>query len=136
MFLDALARCGNISLASRAAGLSRPGLYARRERDAEFAQEWDEAIRTATDTLEAEAWRRARDGVPEYLVTGKGLVLDKNGEPVMQNRYSDSLLTTLLKAHKPERYRERSTVEMNVTGSLAERLDEARKRMQAQNGKE
>ncbi|MXV35856.1 MULTISPECIES: hypothetical protein [unclassified Saccharibacter] len=121
---------------TKAAGLSRPGLYARRERDAEFAQEWDEAISTAIDTLEEEAWRRARDGVPEYLVTGKGLVLDKEGNPIMQNRYSDSLLTTLLKAHRPERYRERSTVEMNVTGSLAERLDEARKRVQTQSGKE
>ncbi|GBQ07904.1 hypothetical protein [Saccharibacter floricola] len=136
VFLDTLEKCGNISLASKAAGVSRPGMYARRERDPDFAQAWDEAITTAVESLEAEAWRRARDGVPEYLVTGKGLVLDKNGEPVMQNRYSDSLLTTLLKAHKPERYKDRSTVDMNVTGSLAKRLDEARKRVRSQSGKE
>lgn len=136
VFLETLEKCGNISQAAKASGLTRQTLYARREKNAAFAQAWDEAITTAIDSLEAEAWRRARDGVPEYLVTGKGLVVDKNGEPIMQNRYSDTLLTTLLKAHRPERYKDRSSVDMNVTGSLAERLDEARKRVQSQAGKE
>lgn len=129
VFLETLEKCGNISQAAKASGLTRQTLYARREKNAAFAQAWDEAMTTAIDSLEAEAWRRARDGVPEYLVTGKGLVVDQNGEPIMQNRYSDTLLTTLLKAHRPERYKDRSSVDMNVTGSLAERLDEARLRV-------
>lgn len=130
VFLDTLAKCGNISMAAKAADLSRPGLYARRERDEQFAREWDEAMDKAIDTLEAEAWRRARDGVPEFVTTGKGLVMDKEGKPVMQNRYSDTLLVTLLKAHRPERFRDRSSVDMNVTGNLAELIDAGRKRAQ------
>lgn len=130
VFLDTLAKCGNISMAAKAADLSRPGLYARRERDEQFAREWDEAMDRAIDTLEAEAWRRARDGVPEFVTTGKGLVMDKEGKPIMQNRYSDTLLITLLKAHRPERFRDRSSVDMNVTGNLAELIDAGRKRVQ------
>ncbi|MPW00440.1 hypothetical protein [Bombella apis] len=130
VFLDTLAKCGNISMAAKAADLSRPGLYARRERDEQFAREWDEAMDKAIDTLEAEAWRRARDGVPEFVTTGKGLVLNKEGQPVTQNRYSDTLLITLLKAHRPERYRDRASVDMNVTGNLAELIDAGRKRAQ------
>ncbi len=130
VFLDTLAKCGNISMSAKAADLSRPGLYARRERDEQFAREWDEAMDKAIDTLEAEAWRRARDGVPEFITTGKGLVMDEYGNPVTQNRYSDTLLITLLKAHRPECYRERSSVDMNVTGNLAELIDAGRKRVQ------
>lgn len=129
VFLEALAQWGNVSLAAKAATLSRQYLYERRNKDEAFATAWNIAMDEAVDTLEAEAWRRARDGVPEYVTTGKGLVLDKNGEPLMQQRYSDALLTRLLTAHRPERFRDRSTVDMNVTGNLAERLDEARKRM-------
>ena len=130
VFLKVLAECGNVSMAASQSGLNRSHAYELRERDEQFAREWDEAMDKAIDTLEAEAWRRARDGVPEFVTTGKGLVLDKAGQPVTQNRYSDTLLITLLKAHRPERYRDRSSVDMNVTGNLAELIDAGRKRAQ------
>lgn len=130
VFLKSLAECGNVSIAARQAGLNRSHVYEIRESNEQFAREWDEAMDKAIDTLEAEAWRRARDGVPEFVTTGKGLVMDKEGKPVMQNRYSDTLLVTLLKAHRPERYRDRASVDMNVTGNLAELIDAGRKRAQ------
>lgn len=68
--------------------------------------------------------------MPEFVTTGKGLVLDKDGTPVTQNRYSDTLLIALLKAHRPERYRDRASVDMNVTGNVAELIDAGRKRGQ------
>ena len=48
----------------------------------DFAQAWEEAIEQAVDILEAEAWQRAR-------------------------KKSDILMIFLLKAHKPEKYREK-----------------------------
>lgn len=96
--------------------------------DEEFAEAWKAAMDQAVDTLEAEAWRRGRDGYDEYVTCKDGLVLDREGKPVLQRRYSDSLLTTLLKAHRPEKYRDRSTVDMNVNTDIAALIDEGRKR--------
>lgn len=132
-FLNALKKTGNVSLSAKEAGINRQTAYEWREKDATFAALWQEALDEAIDTLEEEAWRRGRDGTPEYVTCGKGLVLDKNGEPLMQNRYSDTLLVRLLTAHRPERFKDRSSVDMNVTGNLAEMLDEGRKRVQNRN---
>ncbi|MGI4764240.1 MAG: hypothetical protein ACRYGP_04125 [Janthinobacterium lividum] len=51
----------------------------------------------------------------EPIVSGGRQVLDTEGKPMMQRRYSDTLMVTLLKARRPERFRERSTVESTVT---------------------
>lgn len=65
----------------------------------DFAARWDEAIDDAVHTLEAEAWRRARDGYSEPVYYRGRQV----GEVV---RYSDGLLSLLLKANRPKKYRE------------------------------
>jgi hypothetical protein len=62
----------------------------------------------ATEILEKEAWRRAREG---------------HAEPVFQHgkqvgtiqRYSDQLLMFLLRARAPERYRDRVDVSLTPT---------------------
>ena len=64
-----LRKSGNVSISAQAAGLSRSGVYARRESDDVFAKEWEEAEEIAADRLEAEAWRRGVEGVPEPLVS-------------------------------------------------------------------
>jgi len=51
-----------------------------------------------------------------------------NGEPLMIRRYSDTVLLALLRAHRPEKYRERSSVEIDVSDKLWERLEAARQR--------
>jgi hypothetical protein len=55
----------------------------------------------AADRLEEEAWRRAVDGVDEPV----GFYRGKPSAWV--KRYSDTLLIFLLKALRPEKYRER-----------------------------
>lgn len=127
-FLEALRNSGNVSEACRLAGIGRTTVYHLRETDPAFASEWDEAIQTAIDSLELEAWRRGRDGYDEYVTCKDGLVRDADGNPVLQRRYSDSLLTTLLKAHRPDKFRDRSTVDMNVNTDIATLIDEGRKR--------
>lgn len=109
LFINALRNSGNVRAACQAAGIARSAAYLARERSPEFKAAWDEALEEAVDTLEAAAWMRARDGV-------------KRVEPIMYQgqkvaekviaEYSDSLMSLLLKAHRPAKYRERFDVEI------------------------
>jgi hypothetical protein len=100
-FLRALADTGSITAATTAAGTSRTRVYEFRKLDSAFAAAWDEAEETAADRLESEARRRAVEGVPEPLVSAGKLVRDDDGQPVAMRRYSDQLLVTLLRMHRP-----------------------------------
>jgi hypothetical protein len=106
-FLKSLAETGNVTAAVAAAGTGRSRAYELRNADAAFAAAWDQAEETAADALEAEARRRAIEGVQEPLVSAGKLVRDDDGQPIAIRRYSDHLLLALLKARRPPR-RERS----------------------------
>lgn len=84
-FLGVLSKSMNVTLAAHGAGLNRQTLYKWRAEDAEFAAAWDEALQEAIELLEAEAYQRAR-------------------------KQSDTLMIFLLKAHKPEKYRDNFTI--------------------------
>ena len=79
--IQAIAQTGNLTLASQIAGVDRAVVYRRYKADAEFRQQYDEAMETGIDILEAEARRRAMAG-------------------------SDTLLIFLLKGARPEKYRD------------------------------
>jgi hypothetical protein len=100
-FLTALATSGNVAHAARAAKASRSRAYQLRAEDPDFAAEWTEALETATDALAAEARRRAIDGV-EVPHFHQGRVAGT------VRKYSDTLLMFLLRAHRPDLYRERA----------------------------
>ena len=103
-FIAALGETGNVAEAARRVGIGRTCAYAARQADPAFADAWDAAIDDATDRLEAEARRRALDGVEEPVFY--------QGKPVGTiRRYSDRLLVVLLRAYRPERYREKTEVE-------------------------
>jgi hypothetical protein len=106
-FLEALSETGNVTAAIQIAGTSRTRVYELRKEDSSFAAAWEEAEEIAVDGLEAEARRRAVEGVQEPLVSAGKLVRDDDGEPIAIRRYSDNLLLALLRAHRPPR-RERS----------------------------
>lgn len=67
-FLEQLTATGNVSGSARAVGVSSTAVYALRNKDADFAAAWDQALEDAADTLEAEARRRAVQGVQEPVV--------------------------------------------------------------------
>jgi AcrR family transcriptional regulator len=115
-FLLHLAGSGNVSASAEAVGLSRSTFYTLRKDDDEFAAAWADAVETATDALEAEARRRAVDGYDEYVTCKDGLVLGSDGQPVFQKRHSDSLLALLLRAHRPDKFRDRASVEHTGPG--------------------
>jgi hypothetical protein len=127
-FLKALAETGIVSAAVEIAGTSRTRVYELRKRNPDFATAWEEAEERAADALEAEAWRRAVDGVQEPLVSGGKVVRDDDGQPIAIRRYSDALMIALLKARRPERFKDRAVVEHDISDNLADRLDAGRRR--------
>jgi len=127
-FLRALAGTGIVSTAAEIAGTSRTRVYELRKRDPTFAVGWEEAEEQAADALEAEAWRRAVSGVPEPLVSAGKIVRDDDGLPIAIRRYSDTLMIALLKARRPEKFKDRQLVEHDIADGLADRLEAARRR--------
>src|SRR5258708_595352 len=106
-FLEYLAETGNVLRAAKLVASSTARVYAMRHNDPAFRQAWDEAEELAADRLEAEAWRRAVEGVEEPAVNAGRLVRDEDGNAVMVRRYSDMLLLALLKAHRPAKFNTR-----------------------------
>ena len=95
-FLKQFRETANVRLACERAGISRTIAYETRDKDADFAAAWDAAEQDAVDVLESRAWKRSRE--------------------------SDQLLMFLLRAHRPQKYQERTRNE-NVTLDLSELND-------------
>jgi len=102
-YLAALPKLMVVSAALKAAGVGMGVLARWREQDGAFLVRETEARSAIADTLEAEAIRRAFKGVRKPVYQG-GLLAGYVTE------YSDQLLVLLLKAVRPERFRERSEV--------------------------
>ena len=86
-FLELLRQTANVRLSADGAGIDRDTAYRRRQRDSAFMAAWTQAEADAVDVLEAEARRRALS-------------------------VSDNLLMFLLKAHRPERFRETIRIDL------------------------
>lgn len=103
-FLRELARSGNVSKSATKAKIERTTAYLLRKSDAGFAAAWEEACEIATELMEEEARRRACDGTLKP-VFHQGIECGRVRE------YSDGLLIFLLKARRPNVYRDNSRVE-------------------------
>ena len=128
-YLVAMAKTGNVGASCRAARVSRSLVLKvwRAEGTREFTEEQlaaaeqfkeleEEARENAIDLLEEEAVRRARDGFSKPIVY-QGKVVSTYKE------YSDSLMTLLLKAHRPK-FRDNLDL-TNSDGSIAAAFSEA-----------
>jgi hypothetical protein len=98
LFLAALAEGCSITAACDRAVIVRSTAYDWRKADAKFAAAWDVAIEAGTDTLEDSALKRAKES-------------------------SDTFLIFLLKARRPDKYKDRVSTEHS--GSLAVRHEDA-----------
>ena len=111
--------CGySVTAAVAESAMSRAWFYRERSDDPAFAEAWDEALDAGTDALEDEARRRAVDGVEEPIVAMGKVARDEAGNVLTVRRYSDSLLTLLLKARRPDKFKERSAVESRVDARI------------------
>lgn len=117
LFIETLAANGGIVTgAAELVGVSRRRLYSERDSDREFAAAWAEAVERGIELLEAEAFRRAHDGVDEpqfYQGVVCGTV----------RKYSDALLIFLLKSKRPAVYRDYAKVEVERTDKQGPKWD-------------
>ena len=98
-WLARLAETCNVTAACGMAGIGRSTVYDARDNNSAFAEAWTEAEADAVDNLEAECRRRALDGTRRPVYQGGKLV---GHVP----EYSDVLAMFLLKAHRPQKYRD------------------------------
>lgn len=114
-FLAALRMTGNITASAHAAQISRCLVYKRRDSDRAFRDEMADALDEATDTLEAEARRRALEGCArkQFMRNGEPIIDPETGDQYVEREYSDTLLLALLRAHRPQRFRENRSVELS-----------------------
>lgn len=145
-FLKVFRETANIKYSCAIAGVSRHTFYDWREHDAAFAEQLPDAESDANDTLEQAAYDRAVNGVPSYVVSQGKIVYEdipdtdengnpkldkqnnplmKRGNPLIERKYSDALLTTLLKARMPHKYKDQTKVEHTGPGGgpLQQRIE-------------
>jgi len=94
VFIAALRKGGNVRHACIAAAVTRQGAYKARRNNEVFALAWEDALADSVDTLEEEAWKRAKDS-------------------------SDGLLRFLLKAHRRDMYGDHQRHEISGAGGGA-----------------
>lgn len=111
-FCEELAKCGNRAAACSTVGVSSAAVGKHIKSDDDFRFKVETAWNDYRASVEAEVHRRAMDGVVEPVYQGG----KKVGDVV---RYSDGLLTLLIKRHMPTEYRDKISIEQNVTGGLA-----------------
>ncbi len=94
-FLETFAECGIVTAAAKVVGIRRDTVYSWRKDDPSFADAMDAAGDEATEALEGEARRRAMES-------------------------SDTLLIFMLKANRPEKYRDKPpvTIDSNAQGGV------------------
>ncbi len=90
-FLKVLRKTPHVSRACKAARVSRSMAYDHRKSNPGFAEQWRDAIEGSVDELEATAFRLATEG-------------------------DSSLISFLLRCHRPEIYRDRQ--EVAVAGGI------------------
>lgn len=138
-FLTAFPLAGTIKAACQACGLSRSSYKRWKAEDREFREAFDDVAADFADQIEEEAIRRAKDGT-------RTIKFNKDGTPIKDPRkhdpvtgevktewaddpwyyettFSDRLLELLLRAKKPEEYRERSSVELSGPGGTPVEFD-------------
>lgn len=98
-FIGALREGVSVSSAARRAGVCRKTVYRYRDQQDDFRKSWDDAVEDGTDRLEDEALRRAMEGTDKPVYQG-GVNVGTIRE------YSDTLAIFLLKARRPEKFRD------------------------------
>jgi len=126
LFLDAYKQRGTVRLAAQAARIPYGKHHEWLETDPEYEPQWKEALSVIADMAEEEAIRRGIHGVDEPVIRQVTRV-DSGGESVTSwetvgfiKRYSDRMLEMVLRALRPEKYRERVDVNARVGLSLEE----------------
>ena len=98
LFLESLAKLGNVTAAAEHAGLDRVALYRLRRRNKSFAEAWSEAAEIGSAGVEDEVIRRGAEGWSDP-------VFYRGAQCGEVRKYSDSLLMFLLKLRQVEKHK-------------------------------
>lgn len=101
IFLRALREVPVIRHACEAASIDRTTAWRHRQSDEDFAEAWDHALEEGIDRAEQEAFRRAVQGW-EQGVWHQGVQVGT------ETRYSDALLSLMLKGRRKSVYADRT----------------------------
>jgi CelD/BcsL family acetyltransferase involved in cellulose biosynthesis len=112
--LAALSELGNVTAAARLVGIHHDTHYQWMKRDPQYAEQVPGVLEQAADLLEAEARRRAVEGVTKPIMYKDEVV-------TTVQEYSDTLLIFLLKGVRPQKYRELRHTEHTGRVELAAR---------------
>jgi hypothetical protein len=124
VFLRAFASRGVMRDGCVAAGVTYSLVHTHwRRTDPWFEAMLNEALLESKDVLEAEAYRRAVQGIDEPVIFQGMVTTIIDGETGREKtltvkKYSDGLLQMLLKASDPEKYREQSKVSVDHGGAV------------------
>lgn len=131
-FIKAYRETANIKYSCKVAGVNRQTFYNWRDGDEAFQSQLPDADADADDTLEYALYDRGVLGVPSYVVSqgrivyedipdldeaghqridDKGKIITKRGDPLIERKYSDTLLLARLKARMPEKYKDKAQLE-------------------------
>lgn len=112
-FLAAYSECCNVRRAAACVGVNRRRVYEWKAKSEAFRQAMAVAEELGVQALEDEAVRRAQEGLRRYKFTrgGEPIKHPVTGGPYFEHEYSDTLLIFLLKAKRPEVYRERHQIQ-------------------------
>lgn len=123
VFLETYRTIGCITQAAQAAKVDPSAHYKWLQNDPEYRQAFDAAQDAAVDLLVAEARRRAVEGDGEAALYQGALCYERlpNGKKkqIVINRKSDVLLMFLIKAARPETFRDNFRGEIRHTGSIS-----------------
>jgi hypothetical protein len=109
-FLKCLGDTASITDACKYAEIGRTTAYRWRAKNDDFRKAWDEAQELGTDALEDEAIRRASQGVAKKKFTAKGepVIDPETGKQYVEHDYSDTMLIFMLKARRPDKFKDRN----------------------------
>lgn len=108
-FIAAFRKYGIVTVAAQVAVKGRTTVYEERKRNPEFELAWQEAEEASTDMLEAKAIQRA--------------TAEKNP--------SDTLLIFLLKARRPQKYRDNLAIQHSAASTPEGTAEELRAQAEA-----
>lgn len=97
---------GNVTRAARASSVTRQTVFNLRKASEEFEEKYQEVMSELVDNMEEAAYKRAVDGVQKPVYQG-----GKRVGTVIE--YSDPILKLMLAANLPEKYGNKSSVEIS-----------------------
>lgn len=136
-FLAELAQTANVRGAVRAVGLSEPGAYKLRKRDAAFAAAWGQALCEGYDKLEMLLLERALAGLDgDRVPPGDASRIEKLSERTLLSMLAHHRQTVrdLREAAARAQARPAADEDAEVRARLEAKLDEMHERMSADDG--